>query len=200
MPHHPNSAPSNATGSTAPARRRLWRWLLPLLILLLAGLIYAQPYWTLYQFRQAIEQRDAARINDLVDYPALQQGLTSQLQQVMAQHMPAIPNDTVDQLSRMLTQRMISATVTQIASADGLQQALALESANAVPPAPAKTNAQGTSIMTVQDYGYDSFNQFGIRVYNQHAPDQPLQLILTRQGMGWRLTNILLPASRPGTV
>ncbi|MEM6910029.1 MAG: DUF2939 domain-containing protein [Verrucomicrobiota bacterium] len=56
-------------------RRRRWTWL----FLLLPGAYLAYPYLTLLAFQQALEKKDSAALERMVDFPAVRASLRSQL-------------------------------------------------------------------------------------------------------------------------
>lgn len=62
------------------------------LVLLVFGYLFASPYLTIYQIRQAIEQEDSAALASHIDFPSVRQSLKDQVNAQMLQDMPQAPS------------------------------------------------------------------------------------------------------------
>lgn len=155
------------------------------LVLLIGSLLfYAQPYWTSHRLQQAILKQDPQQIANLIDQTALTNSLRTQLMTSMDRHIPA-QGDEIDALGRLLTQRMIEQTASYVTTPEGLYSITVVE--------PTENKTTSAPAIQVQSQGYQSFNQFGMTITNPSAATLPLHLQLTRQGLGWRLTQLILP-------
>ena len=185
------------------------------------------PYYTVYQIKQAVEQKSSDELAHYIDFVMLKRNLKAQLQDKLEQKISLrqngsffgsltynLANQAIDgMLNRTVTPASIITLVGNIRSfendlnhlegwsgaEDGLNenttdyqqvqmgkplasQASSTYSVNAL---------QSTHSHAQWQYHFDNVNQFSI--VQQHPERQPVRYVLTRSGLGWKLSNIILP-------
>lgn len=202
------------------------------------------PYYTVYQIKQAVDQKSSDKLAPYIDFALLKRNLKAQLQDKLEQKISLpqngsffgsltynIASQAIDSmLNRSVTPTSIITLVSNIRSFEqDLQQIEGLTNAkgdlshtitNDQNPTDAQShidyqkvqtnNSRAAisqtmptySVNTLQpthtthshaqwQYHFDGFNQFSI--VQQHSERQSVRYVLTRSGLGWKLSNIVLP-------
>lgn len=144
-------------------------------LLLLAALLYASvPYYSLYRLNHALVVNDSAQLNRYID-----------LEQVRSQYKASLRIDEAGQegaFSRMFrgtANSMSALTVDQMVSIDWIRQKLSR----------AEPGQIGQSMFDRLDHAFfEGPNTFLVRIGSLGG--EPLHLILQREGVLWRLSQI----------
>lgn len=185
------------------------------------------PYYTVYQIKQAVEQKSSDELAHYIDFVLLKRNLKTQLQDKLEQKISLrqngsffgsltynIANQAIDgMLNRTVTPASIITLVSNIRSFendikhlegwsgadDGLNENTTdyqqVQMGRPLPNQASSTysvhSLQSTHSHTQWQYHFDNVNQFSI--VQQHPERQPVRYVLTRSGLGWKLSNIILP-------
>ncbi len=103
-----------------------------LFTIILAGVvvIFASPYWVLYQLKNAYETKDVHTINAHIDFPKLQQNLTEQLTPKIIEKITPFANSPLLQAMNIqinqpeMVYNLVNTAVSRYVSADGVSQVL----------------------------------------------------------------------------
>jgi len=191
----PNHTPAFVAPSQPRARRRLWPWLLIALVVVcalgLVGLAVSGPYRTLKGLQSAMAVGDTSALNDYVDFPTLRQNLKQQLNARANAHVnAALPSGILSQLATGIASGVVDTTVESLVTPTGLNKLVLGASLITGQP-------QGEPSGTLAERfnsGGGSFEAADRFVYTiKPTANRELTLILTRTGLSWRLTNVLLP-------
>jgi hypothetical protein len=172
--------------------------ILALALLLFAALVVfiaAGPFIALHQIKEGVQQRDAAKLSEHVDFPALRLNLKSQFTAKIMKKAPSALQDTpiaswVMDLGSKLVDGMVDTYVTPAGLAsmmEGKQPKLIPLGGNASP----KTGEQKPPLLRNARHGFDSPNQFSVRVDANNGGE--IRFVLSRDGLVWKLSNIILP-------
>lgn len=166
--------------------------------LLVGGYVYASPYITLHNLRNAIENNDAAAIERQVDFPALRESLKEQAKAAMLQSMQReMAGNPFAALGMALAGPMVDSMVDVAVTPTGLRQLLASGRLAAQPGDPATTEPAAqpaTSPLSNVSLGYVSINRFEVRIPPEQGSGAATRLILARSGLSdWKVTAIALP-------
>jgi hypothetical protein len=171
--------------------------LLALAVVAVVGAYLAMPILTVRALVQAAETGDEAALERLVDFPAFRESLKEQLTARLMAEMredPRADDDVLGGLGMlfgpMLVDGAVDALVNPSAIAAMVQTAEAPEPADAVvPPEP---RAEDDEIR--KSYAYRDLNTFVLGLTDPDRPDEPLKLLLKRDGLfGWKLAGVELP-------
>jgi TonB family protein len=157
---------------------------------------YFSPHRTATRIKGAMERSDADALSHDIDFPTLRSNLKDQLHYIVtSQEMGEIKDSPFAALGMMLGQNFADKIVEAYITPYGLSQVLTrkIEPFSDKPqqaqPFDKKTSDR---IFNSQSYGYDSPSRFFITLGVEKTGQ--MKLVLTRTGLSWRLTNILLPA------
>ena len=135
---------------------------------------------------------DTSALNDYVDFPTLRQNLKQQLNARANAHVnAALPSGILSQLATGIASGVVDTTVESLVTPTGLNKLVLGASLITGQP---QGEPSGTLAKRF-DSGGGSFEAADRFVYTiKPTANRELTLILTRTGLSWRLTNVLLPA------
>ncbi|RUO44535.1 hypothetical protein CWE23_00355 [Idiomarina aquatica] len=166
---------------------------------LITGLIIAaflvfqavSPYLTVYQIKSAAESRDSEALSEHIEFSSVRQSLKDQLNAMMASTME--PDETTKGnpfaalgagIASIMAERIVDAYVTPA----GIAKLMAGEKLDAD-----NTENQQRNEKTLIDSSmfYESLNKFVVRVKDEQGDEG--KFVLRRRGLGWKLTEIVIP-------
>lgn len=159
----------------------------------------AGPFLAAKELQQGLEQRDAARLDPVIDYPQLRQNIKAQLKQRLDEKLKSsqAQSHPLALLGAALAGRLADGVIDAYVTPEGLASAIqGVEPLSAPDSSGGEPSASGEAtqppLFDQITFGFNSLEQFTIDAVNSRG--QHLQLILQRQGyLRWRLINILLP-------
>ena len=179
-----------------------WLWVIP--VLLVAAYVFALPYITVYQIRQAVAERDSVALSEHVDFPGVRQSLKDQFNAML---MGKIQSDEMKDnpfaaLGMALVGPLVDKMLDVYITPAGIEQLLSGEkpsiknvkkikqaSENIPNPTP-ETTGKSTEKKPLADValGYKSASRFEVKD-NKNG----VRVILRRKGLTWTVTEIILP-------
>lgn len=178
-----------------PKRRNWWPYALAagILVTALAGVAYVAsgPYRTLKAIQTAIESSDSQSLNEYVDFPTLRQNLKQQLNaRTGNQVQNALGTGLLAQVAGGVANSVVDASVELLVAPGGLNK---LVLGASVVAGQFQGDTQGTLTQRFEN-GQGSFDSLSQFTFSVPAPsNRQLVLVLTRIGLAWQLTNIVLP-------
>jgi hypothetical protein len=165
---------------------------------LLVGAGVAGPYLTLYQLRTAIQEQDPERLADQVDFPTLRSNLKDQINARTAQATPPQWRDSpLSALALGLTTQLADHAVDALITPPGLASLMAGYGPRPATVPPADPDAPGTAPPAdpFRDARtrFDNPNRFSVQARTRRG--DLIHFVLSRHGLKWRLSNILLPGA-----
>ena len=160
---------------------------------LLGGGLYASPYIILNQMYQAVEQKDLQSIAAHVDFPALRASVKANVQ-VLAQKEAEQQNPFMRIIGTLLGGLVLDPVIDQVVSPEGISALLEgqrLELGEVGQPAQLTQKAGSVDVQGQ----YESFNQFAVKVKPKGESTLPITLLMSREGMGWKLSGVRLPGT-----
>lgn len=158
-----------------------------------AILVYgaAGPWLVLHSLRNAVEHRDAAGLNSLVDYPALRENLKDHFRQGLSRTLAEEGDSSAaGAMSLYLADGMVSGLVDMAVTPEGLSRMM-----TGAPPVPGETEASRNPGMAPREAWfaetrsrYEGTSRFLLTVRDKEGRE--LQFVLDRAGLAWRLTDI----------
>ncbi|OEY98099.1 DUF2939 domain-containing protein [Acinetobacter qingfengensis] len=174
------------------------------ILLLTAAYIYLSPYLVLYQLKQAAERHDAQQLSQYIDYPSVRKSLKGQMGNYLLHklHQPEKNVPGHEALAAIFASSIADKAVDLILTPEAIallmkgQQFTATSSIknSSTSTDQVSSASSGSTNELKYDLGYRSFSQFNASIYPdpQHT-DQAIQIIMTRQGLSWKITAIELP-------
>ena len=170
-------------------------------ILGLAGLLYASPYMAMNNIKSALDAKDADKLAQYVDFPVLRENLKAKMMSSFADKLPKSSdssNPLGGGMGQMIGSMVVGAAVDNLVSPAGVM--LMMQSGHFGPklPKPEQTDSAPTSgdgngsvDADKQDRSFSlSYQGFSkVRVYRKSDPSRAF--IFHRDGlMGWKLSNV----------
>ena len=164
-----------------------------IIVILVAGYIFAAPYITVYQMKIAAENHDGEALSEHIDFPSLRQHLKDQLTVQLAAEMTQEEMDDnpftaiAVTFGGMLVGKVIDTYVTPA----GIMELMNGEDTDTENTSSLETDTSLEPFANVS-MSYESFNKFSVTV-KQTQSDEDVKFNLRRKGIRWKLTEILLP-------
>lgn len=173
------------------------------LLALSAGGLYALPYVTLYQIKEAVEQSNSEKLARYIDFTAVRQDLKEQLKgflstkkesiQKVAPLLELLGADLVGRLTDTMVDRVVDTLVTPAGMDELMRGKIILEQVRRPEKNPEGLPTGPGGQPPDVSLRYKSTSQFVADIVNQSDPSKKAQLILTRRGLHWKLTAVKLP-------
>jgi hypothetical protein len=159
------------------------------------GALYASPYLTLYQMYQAVERRDTQGISSHVNFPALRESVKANLQTAVEQETQKQDNPLMGILGKILgggvLNPVIDTVIGTIVTPEGVAALLAGQRLQLGGSHEHQFSEKAASV-DVNPH-YESFNQFVVSVKPKGEDTEPVELILTREFLDWKVSGVRLP-------
>ena len=165
--------------------------------LLLAAYFYATPYITVHQMKSAAESRNGEALSEYIDFPSVRQSLKDQMNALFMKELGKDENMKDNPFAALgaafagvMVDKMVDASITPA----GITQMMAGEKPSPKLGKDADEPAEGTTLAKPfhnTKSSYESLSKFVVRV-NANTSDEG-KFVLRRDGIGWKLTEIILP-------
>lgn len=161
-------------------------------LVLLLGYVVATPYLTVAQMQAAAQARDGKTLAEYIDFVAVRESLNTQLTAMLANEMSqSTEDDAMGLLGAAFGSKIIELLLDAIVTPEGLIAVLNGDPMTDVLDQNA-TQSSSTSANTTVSMGYQSLDTFGVTITNTDT-QSATTLLLRRDGLSWRLSEILLP-------
>jgi len=180
-----------------PKRKRGCLWIVFAFVIVVpalgvCGYVATGPYRTLAGLRAALAQNDANALAEYVDFPALRQNLKLQLlARANSGINSLLPSGIASQIAGGLASTLVDTTVDALITPSGLSQVVSGASIG-LGQLPSASGASATDQLASAHGSFQSLSTFTATVT---AASSDIVLELTRNGLGWQLTNVKLPAA-----
>ena len=158
----------------------------------LVGLVVAAPYFTVHQMRTAARDHDGEAFSEHVDFPSVRQSLKDQVNAALLSDMAS--DKVADNpfaamgaaLAGVIVDRLVEAYVTPA----GISRLMSGESVDASDEGRSSDDF-GSNPWSDATMSYESLSKFVVTV--NAGTDSEGRFVLRRRGVGWKLTEILIP-------
>ena len=170
-------------------------------VALLAVGVAAQPYLTVHQMHSAAERRDGAAFSEYIDFPSVRQSLKDQINAAFLKEMTE--DESTQQsgaaalgaaVGGFMVDRMADAFLEAYVTPAGITQMMAADQPG--------TEGQETGDeprcrpMSGGSMSYESLNKFVVS--SESAVGGECKVVLRRQGVSWKVTEIILQIGQLG--
>ena len=175
-----------------------WLALIVVILLALAGWLAAGPFITVNAIRTAVQQQDATKLSQQVDFPALRTSLKQQVDDYVGRRagtdaQASVLGSVALQLASGATDGLVDAMATPAGLAAVMEgrnfwdrlTGRRADSGDSYATAPPRDPLEGAK------YRFESPSRFTATIANDDG--DPLVLVLTRQGLAWKVTDVRLP-------
>lgn len=173
-----------------------------------AGYLYFSPHLALGELRDAIDEGDEEKLRDHVDFPVLRENLKDQLNAVlMEEASDGMAENPLGALAIGLASRLVEPVVDSLVTPAGIAQLArgdnpARDLAGDAFRRDARTGTAAEDSTPEREernpfddarLTRDSLDRFSVWVPTEEAGSDEIRLVLHREGLTWKLTNIVLP-------
>ncbi|QNP40820.1 DUF2939 domain-containing protein [Lysobacter solisilvae (ex Woo and Kim 2020)] len=174
-----------------------WLALIVVVVVLALGWLAAGPFVAIHGIRSAVQEQDAAKLSEYVDFAAVRSSLKQQVDDYLARRAGAdLQSNLLGAIALRLASGASEGMVDAMATPAGL--AAVMEGRNfwhrvtgqrssndAYASAPPRDPLEGAK------YRYESLSRFSATVRN--ADGDPVVFVLSRQGLRWKVTEVRVP-------
>ncbi|PTQ88484.1 DUF2939 domain-containing protein [Agitococcus lubricus] len=164
----------------------------------LIAVLYASPYYAVYQFQEAIRSKNTAKLNSLIDYPAVKESLKKSLSQTMSAALLTEKTDNgMNAFATMFANAFVNPLVDTLITPDNLALMLSAKQPDGLD----KETTDIAPSKTTQDLefkqSYQGINTFVVDVYDSQQPTLVFNFEFSRTGiLSWQLTALKIPLNR----
>ncbi len=172
-------------------------WLLVLLSLATAGYVAAGPHITILEIKTGIAERDSGKLSENIEFPRLRQNMKAQFNAEIAGQIPIEMQDNpFAAFGTALASKMVDGLVEALVTPEGLAKAMQGKRPKSSPDSDRTPRSDGKKeqkddVFHNARYSYDSLTAFSIWMPNEDGTET--RFILERQGISWKLVNIVMP-------
>ena len=164
--------------------------------IVIAAYTAAGPFITLYQIKGGIEDRDSAKLSEHIDFPALRVNLKEQINALVMKEAVLKMKDSpfaglLKGLASKLADSMVDSFVTPSGLANLMEGKKPQQGRGAEEPAGSGAPAQKLDLLRNARFTYDSASRFSSWVKTDNGEE--IRFVLTRDGLSWKLSNIVVP-------
>lgn len=160
------------------------------------GYFFASPYLAVYTVRNAIEQGDAEKLSDYVDYPLLRESMKAELNKKLTKDDDGLGDKIGSYMASALADGLVDAMVTP----KGLKAILASQGGSDDEPVEKKPDKEekpkeksDKPKKKALEMGYRDMNTFAVDILTKRG-NVSATLLINRVGLfGWKLTAVEFP-------
>jgi len=167
-----------------------------LLGLLLLLCLFASPYLTLQQMRQAAQAQDAQSLSEHVDWPSLRDSLKTGVQARLAQQdlNPQGQPSRAAVWGAAVAGALLGPMVDRLITPESLSRLLQGQGPGAAALASAQAASEPAAQALEWSSHFEGINRFVFSVRKPGADEEPIHLVLRREGLvSWKLAELRLP-------
>ncbi len=171
-------------------------WLTLAVFVLLLGYVAAGPYLTVHAIREAVRNEDSRALSKQVDFPALRESLRLQLADAIVREAgPDLQSNLLGAIGLRLAGSAAGTGVDMMVTPVGLSALMRGQRlwslAGGASPTQVRPDAEREPPLADAHYRYNSTSRFTATVRDDR--DRPIEFVLTRKGLTWKLSDIRLP-------
>ena len=152
---------------------------------------YFTPHLAVSGMRSAAEAKDAAKLSDYVNFPAVKESLKASLNAKLATQ---VSKEQDGNPFAALGAAMAAALINPMIDALITPEGLAMMMKGDKPRPGVNTEQQHADSNAETSMSYESFDRFVVTVKKKDATEEPLGFVFNREGMfSWKLSALRLP-------
>jgi hypothetical protein len=159
------------------------------------GYIVAGPFITLHQIKSGVEQQDSEKLSEHIDFPTLRSNLKEQLNAfVMKEAVSELKDNPFAALAMGFASKLVEGMVDSFVTPSGLASLMEgkkpKQSQNGEVKPQESVEYKPEPFKNAR-YTYDSSSKFSVWVKDDKGDE--IRFVLTRDGLSWKLSNIIIP-------
>ena len=176
-----------------------YTWIVSIFLLLLAGYVAAGPYITVSEIKSGIVDQDSERLSENIDFPSLRQNLKEQLNaMLMKDAVTELDDNPFGALAIGLASKFMDGMVDTFVTPSGLATMMQGNKPDqSSQGSDTSTQPKKEDLFKDATYSYDSLDKCSVWVHNEDG--DKVRFVLKREGVSWKLVNIVLPIDESTT-
>ncbi len=168
-------------------------WLVGLALpLLLIGYVALGPLITVYGIKTGIAEEDTKRLDNNIDFPLLRQNLKDQIGGAINKNTNGKSADNpLAAFAAGFAGKMADRVVDSFVTPSGLAAIMSGQKTDKEKSDDKEDKPKKEKLFKDAKFSYDSLSQFSAKMINEKGKE--VQFIFQRQGLSWKLVNIILP-------
>ena len=161
---------------------------------LVAIYVAAAPYITVYQIKSAAKAHDGVALSQHIDFASVRQSLKDQMNAKFMRELgqnSAGLGEPFAVLGLALAGVVVDKAVDVYVTPSGVTQLMQGRKPQSEAESNAPASSQERKPLADATMGYQSWNSFVVKAPNDEA--EITQFVLSRRGLGWKLTEIIVP-------
>lgn len=158
---------------------------------LFAIYVVAAPYITVHQMKSAAESRDGEALSEYIEFPSVRQSFKDQMNAVFMKEMTSeLEGNPFAAVGVAFAGLMVDKMVDTFVTPAGITQLMSGEKPDVAQDSKAEGGAAREPFANTS-MSYESLSKFVVTVKGDNGDEG--KFILRRRGIGWKLTEILIP-------
>jgi hypothetical protein len=159
---------------------------------LLVGWAISSPYVVSQQMKSAAEARDGEALSEHIEFPTLRQNVKDQLNAAMAKEMiNEVESNPFAAMGAAFGSMMVEGMVDAFVTPASITEMIKGESAKGARKQSSSEGTEPGKAFKDAELSYKSWDKFSIAVSAEDG--EVTSFVLQRRGLGWKLTNIVIP-------
>lgn len=159
------------------------------------GWLYQTPYRAIDRLEEAAQKRDAATLNQSIDFPAVRESLKVSLSDSLSSNLLGQATDSgMKAFAGLFAAAMLKPVIDSLVTPEGVALLLKADIPDPKSASTAQPDTSGREDYTVRKE-YDGLNRFRMTV-SRKSPAVTVQFVLERVGLAdWKLREVTIPQS-----
>lgn len=157
--------------------------------------VAAAPYITVHQMKSAAESYDGEALSEHIEFPSVRQSLKDQMNAMFAKKMTdaeAMKDNPFAELGAAFAGMMVDTMVDAYVTPAGITQLMAGEKPHpGADKSVGSANNSDSKPLADASMSYESLDKFVVKVKGEDGDEG--KFVLRRRGIGWKLTDIIIP-------
>jgi hypothetical protein len=162
------------------------------IVVVLGGGVFAMPYFSINNFKQALEKQNATQVSQHIDFVSLRTNIKSTLRsQILAKAMQEQQQgNPLGMMGVGIGNAYLDGIVDQFLTPTGVETLFQLSKAS--PQASSQNWVAEAEKQTNISMGYEGINHFAIKLQDKANPQATVHLIFWRDGLSWKMADVRL--------
>ena len=171
-----------------------------LVLVMMGGGFYATPYIALHNMQQAAQAKDAAALNEYIDYPAVKESLKLSMNSEMSKALLKNKTDSgMNAFATMFASAFVSPMIDIIVTPENMAMMLQANTPKAIDTDDKSTPNQADKAIDRNDVishkSYQDFNHFVVTLAKADHPNSAFTFTFERNGLiNWKLKGLAIPS------
>jgi hypothetical protein len=149
--------------------------------------VYYSPYLTVNSLQNATENRNSGALSQAINFPELRSNFKASIKAQAIEHITAAKTSQISKPNADRIEQTVNSLVDKLVTPEGIEQLLLDKFPGTKIDMSNLDRDLAKSQMTM---GYESFDRFVVHITDKVDRTKDVSLVLTRDGIGWKLSQI----------